>query len=425
MNNLRVAVIGGGAAGFFAAIACAEADPAAEVVIVEATDKPLAKVLISGGGRCNLTNNCYNPAELVRNYPRGGKELRGPYSRFAVADTIRWFEARGVKTKAEADGRMFPVTDDSATIANCLLSEARALGIKLWTSARVRSIRCEMSSEQVPSSQNAFSLNCGSGEDERFSRVIIASGGGKGGYELAHALGHTIVKPVPSLFTFEVRDPRLNGLLGLSFPLVGLELRCKNGKKFSQAGPLLITHWGLSGPAVIKLSAWAARDLYDESYKALLRINFQPGSKSEEVFEVLKNLKKTSAKKELGTVLPVELPRRYWLRLLDCHGVGNGLVWADVPDKTLRKLAMEICQAEFQLKGKGVFKEEFVTCGGVSLKDVDCRTMESKLCPGLYFAGEVLDIDGVTGGFNFQAAWTTGYIAGTNAAGASRCKVAL
>ncbi|MDD2942920.1 MAG: NAD(P)/FAD-dependent oxidoreductase [bacterium] len=414
MHRTRIAIIGGGAAGFFAAITCAESAPDCEVVILEAGEKPLAKVLVSGGGRCNLTNNCPDTSELVRNYPRGAKELRGAFSRFNVQDTIEWFEERGVKLKTEADGRMFPTTDDSATIAGCLTREAERAGVRLWTAARVRSIK----HETVPEPE--FILKLGNGQEERFSRVVVASGGGKTGFELAQMLGHTIIAPVPSLFTFAIVNKRLDGLSGLSFPKVDLQLGTLSGRKFSQTGPLLITHWGLSGPAVIKLSAWAARGLHVEGYQSKLRINFISGCRSDEVVDLLKKQKLSSPRKELRTVLPLglpfELPRRYWLRLLDVLELPDRLVWAEVPDKQLKKLAQEMTEAEFQLQGKGVFKEEFVTCGGVMLKEVDFRKMESKLCPGLYFAGEVLDIDGVTGGFNFQAAWTTGYIVGTSAA---------
>lgn len=407
----NIAVIGGGAAGYFAAIHAAEQNPESRVVIFEATKKPLAKVLVSGGGRCNVTHHCFEAGELVKHYPRGAKELRGAFSRFQPNDTIAWYSARGVELKVEADGRMFPTTDNSETIAHCLQDAAARSGVKLRVGLKVRGISKHETGE-------GFVIETDAVQPEHFAAVILATGGGRQGFELAASLGHTIVSPVPSLFTFEIKDPRLAELSGLSFSTAKLKLIVASAKEkrgeaiFEQAGPVLITHWGLSGPAVIKLSALAARELFEQSYQAKLKLNFLPQYNPESLLAQLLSMKEQFPKKELKTVVFDGVAKRYWLSLLEYLALGAGLTWADVSKKQLRSLAEELTNAEFAVRGKGVFKEEFVTCGGVSLKEVDFRTMQSRICLGLYFAGEVLDIDGITGGFNFQAAWTTGWIAG-------------
>tara|TARA_R110000868_G_scaffold385870_1_gene653926 strand:- start:117 stop:1319 length:1203 start_codon:yes stop_codon:yes gene_type:complete len=397
---LKVIVIGGGAAGFFGAIAAAENGH--EVTILEAAASVLAKVRVSGGGRCNLTHSCFEPRELVNSYPRGGKALRGPFSRFQPTDTINWFESRGVQTKTEPDGRMFPTTDDSATIVDCLQGAAKDAGVVVRLRANVSSIQ---------KTDSNFQITLQSGETLQADRILLATGGSRAGFELMSSLGHQIVPPVPSLFTFKVQDPRIQDLPGVAVEHVECQL-VTDSKTFQQSGPILVTHWGLSGPAVLKLSAWAARELHDANYNATLRINWLAGTSAEEIRAQLNSFKAVHPKKTVDVACPWPLPKRLWKSLVD-HSVGPQPVrWAELSKKGAQALVTELSAGEFQVAGKGVFKEEFVTCGGVNLKEVDFRTMESRICPGLYFAGEILDIDGITGGFNFQNAWTTAWIAG-------------
>lgn len=408
MVKTRVAVLGGGAAGYFSAITCAELNPDFSVVILEGAQRSLAKVRISGGGRCNVTHFCFDPIELVKSYPRGHKELRGPFCRFQPRDTIEWFGERGVELKAEKDGRMFPVTNDSKTITDCLEKAARDAGVDVRLGAMVKGIR---KNEDT----NTFVLSLRGGNEEIFDRVLLATGGTPAGHAFAQSLGHTLSSPVPSLFTFNIQDPRIAGLSGISFPEVSLVLKpLDNPLNFTQEGPLLITHWGLSGPAVLKLSAWAARELFNSHYKASLKINFFLHETKETLLAKLNSFKMQNPKKSLGSGPPVMLPKRFWSQLIHFLNLEEGLTWAQVNKEWLLQLSTELTEASFVVNGKGVFKEEFVTCGGVNLKEVNFQTMESRCCPGLYFAGEILDIDGITGGFNFQNAWTTGWIAGKN-----------
>ena len=413
---VNVVVVGGGAAGFFGAIASAEANPGARVLLLEAARQPLTKVRISGGGRCNVTHACFDPALLVQNYPRGGKALRGAFSRFQPQDTVNWFAARGVTLKTEADGRMFPVTDDSATIADCLLHAAQDARVDLRTGVAV---------QQVEVSEHGFSLQLRSGQEIHCDRLLLATGSNPNGYAIARHLGHTIHPPVPSLFTFNLRDARLEGLAGVAVPNVHLRLQVGDLPAFEQTGALLITHWGVSGPAVLKLSAWAARALHDHHYQATLRINWVPQSKPDALRQQLQAVRSQLARKTVTANCPVMIPRRLWEKLTTHVGIqagdadGNGDRWAELSNKTLNALLHELTQGQYTVQGKGVFKDEFVTCGGVDLKEVDFKTLQSRRCPGLYLAGEILDIDGITGGFNFQSAWTTGWLAG-QAIGAGR-----
>ncbi|MBC7514862.1 MAG: NAD(P)/FAD-dependent oxidoreductase [Alkalinema sp. FL-bin-369] len=412
---MKIGVIGGGAAGFFGAIAAADANPKAQVLLFEAGRETLAKVKISGGGRCNVTHGCFEPATLVQYYPRGGKVLRGVFSRFQPKDTIAWFELRGVKLKTEPDGRLFPTTDDSGTIVDCLMDEADRVRVKVKTSAGVKSVQ---------RSATGFSIEMRNGETIQCDRILLATGSSAQGYQMARELGHRVIPTVPSLFTFNVRDRRLEGLAGVSVPdamvklqpaldaNLGVNLGVNLGAKLEQSGPLLVTHWGLSGPAVLKLSAWGARALYELHYKTTLTVNWLPQSKPEGLRAELMKVKTQLAKKSVGPNCPVILPRRLWESLIAAAGIPSELRWSDVSKVMLTALLKELLQGEYAITGKGVFKDEFVTCGGVDLKEVDFKTMESRTCPGLYFAGEVLDIDGVTGGFNFQSAWSTGWIAG-------------
>jgi predicted Rossmann fold flavoprotein len=399
----QVVVIGGGAAGFFGAIACAEAHPETRVIILEAAHQPLTKVRISGGGRCNVTHACFDPALLVQNYPRGGKALRGAFSRFQAKDTVEWFAAHGVWLKTEADGRMFPVTDDSATVVDCLVQSARNAGVQIRTGIAVQS---------VTKLDDRFHLRLKSGEVLPADRLLLATGSNPAGYVIARSLGHTLEPPVPSLFTFQINDPRLGNLAGVSVSSAHLRLQVEDSPSLEQIGPVLITHWGLSGPAVLKLSAWGARLLHDHHYQASLRINWVPQINPESLRQQVLAVRAQLAKKSIVANCPIPIPRRLWERLTATVGIAPGDRWAELSNKALNQLLQELTQGQFLIQGKGAFKEEFVACGGVRLKEVDFKTMQSRQCPGLYLAGEILDIDGVTGGFNFQSAWTTGWLAG-------------
>ena len=403
-QELEVVVIGGGAAGFFAAIACADANPHAKVTILEAGSKTLSKVRISGGGRCNVTHHCFEPARLVQNYPRGGKALRGAFSRFQPLDTVKWFQAHGVKLKTEADGRMFPITNNSETIIDCLDTAAAKAGITIHTNSAVKTIKTN--------STKQFQIELKGGKVIKCDRVLVATGSNPLGYRWAKQLGHTIETPVPSLFTFRINDPRLKDLAGISVENARATLIYSGKKALEQTGALLITHWGLSAPAVLKLSAWGARILSENKYSLFLKINWLAHYNQEDLKEYLLKTKKEAAKKKIINYCPVEIPKRLWQSLVSYIGINSEKMWADINKKELNKLVSEVNQGQYQIQGKGVFKDEFVTCGGVILKEVNFKTMESKICPNLYFAGEVLDIDGITGGFNFQSAWTTGWLAG-------------
>jgi len=403
MTATKVVVVGGGAAGFFAAIACAEANPEAQVVLLEAAQQPLGKVRISGGGRCNVTHACFEPALLVQHYPRGGKALRGAFSRFQAKDTVAWFNQHGVTLKTEADGRMFPSTDDSATIIACLTQAAAQAGVKVWTQAALKTVARE---------PDEFQVELRSGQTLTCDRLLLATGSNPQGYAIAQQLGHAIASPVPSLFTFNIQDPRLDGLAGVSVSNAQLRLQVPDQPALEQTGPVLITHWGLSGPAVLKLSAWGARLLHQQKYQATLIVNWVPASNPETLRQQLQSVRSQLAQKSVVSNCPVMIPRRLWERLTETVGIKPGDRWAEISNKVLNTLLQELTRGQFKITGKGAFKEEFVTCGGVNLKEVDFKTMESRLCPNLFFAGEILDIDGVTGGFNFQSAWTTGWLAG-------------
>jgi predicted Rossmann fold flavoprotein len=402
---LQIVVIGGGAAGFFGAIACAKVNPAAEVTLIEASRQPLAKVLISGGGRCNVTHACFEPGELVQNYPRGAKALRGAFSRFQAKDTVAWFAAQGVYLKTEADGRMFPVTNTSETIVECLIKAAAKSGVKLRIGTPVSSV-------QQTLKDGGFDLLLKSGETIKCDRLLLATGSSLVGYKIARELGHKIEPPVPSLFTFNILDQKLRELAGVSVNSVQLRLSAGGKSQLEQTGPLLITHWGLSGPAVLKLSAWGARVLHESRYQTTLLVNWLPHLHQEEVREKILAVKDEWGKKAIALHRGVDLPHRLWQYIITRAGITTEDRWAEISNKTLNQLVQELTQGQYLISGKGVFKEEFVTCGGLNLKEVNFQTMESKLVPGLYFAGEILDIDGVTGGFNFQSAWTTAYLAG-------------
>ncbi|WP_254566176.1 NAD(P)/FAD-dependent oxidoreductase [Oscillatoria sp. HE19RPO] len=409
---VKVVVIGGGAAGFFGAINCAQNHAQTEVTLLEAGRQPLAKVKISGGGRCNVTHACFDPGILVTHYPRGGKALRGAFSRFQAQDTVNWFESRGVKLKTEEDGRMFPTTDDSETIIDCLMQQVRESGVRLRTGVSVVDVR-RLSPEEGEDG-GGFEIVLKSGETLSCDRLLLATGSNPLGYKIAQSLGHQIQPPVPSLFTFNITDPRLQDLAGVAVKMARVQLR---DAKLTQTGPVLITHWGLSGPAILKLSAWGARYLYNHKYRATLTIDWLPQYNPELLREQLQAVKSQLPRKAVATSCPFPIPRRLWERLLASRGIDTETRWAEISKKAINQVVEELIRGEYQIQGKGVFKEEFVTCGGVSLKEVNFKTMESRCCPGLYFAGEVLDIDGVTGGFNFQSAWTTSWLAAQSLGG--------
>jgi predicted Rossmann fold flavoprotein len=399
-----IVVVGGGAAGFFAAIAAAEAGPSSHVVIIERGRQALAKVKISGGGRCNVTNAMTDPAALVEYYPRGGAALRGPFTRFGSKEVRAWFEARGVRLKTEQDGRVFPVSDESQTIVDCLMTAARSAGVELLTGVVLETVRRR---------PGGFELADSAGNAWQADRLLLATGGNAHGHAWARGLGHSLAAPVPSLFTFNIKDPRLAGLAGLSVDPARVSLG-----PLSQTGPVLITHWGLSGPAVLKLSAWGARRLAEAGYQAELLVNWLPAMEEEALRDCLIAAKADHPRRVAAAQPPLPLPARLWERLALAAGLAPEQRWADLSRRELTALLDQVRRGRYAISGKGAFKEEFVTCGGVTLKEVNFKTMESRVCPGLYLAGEILDIDGLTGGFNFQSAWTTGWLAGRAMAGA-------
>lgn len=400
-SGQSIFIAGGGAAGFFAAIECAEQNPASKVVILERSNKVLSKVRVSGGGRCNVTHDCESVPLLVKQYPRGEKELRQVFARFRVADTVKWFAGRGVELKTEPDGRMFPATNTSETIVNCLQKAAEAAGVKVWMGAEIIG---------VSGKGNALLLSLKDGQEIPASRLLVATGGNahNSAYDWLRKLGHTIVPPVPSLFTFNVPSDTITKLMGVSVPDARVRIA---GTKLEQRGPLLITHWGLSGPAVLKTSAWGARVLNELNYDFECQVNWLPELKEDDLRYTMTEARERFPSRSLYNHCPFELPSRLWQHLLERSGVGEELRFAELPKKELNKLIGNLSCTVFRVKGKTTFKEEFVTCGGVDLKEIDLKTMQSKLVPGLFFAGEVLNVDGVTGGFNFQNAWSTAFVA--------------
>ncbi len=395
----KVVVIGGGAAGFFAAINIKKNAPGCEVVILEKNNKLLSKVRISGGGRCNVTHNCFNNSELIKNYPRGEKELRQVFARFSVKDTIEWFRKEGVLLKTENDGRMFPVTDSSQTIIDLFLELAKKLNIRVQLQTEVFAVSKTENNFQLKTSQGLLQCN----------KVICSSGGfpKAGAYDFIKNTGHSIVEPLPSLFTFNLPDEEIKKeLQGVAVPEARISIA---GSKLRYAGPVLITHWGLSGPAVLKLSAFAAELFFRSGYEAQIIVNWLNKDQEEisSMLEQVQQEKKNSLPR--NTPLP-GMPARLWEFLCTEAELIEGRSWAETGKKQVHKLMNLLYASNYKMKGKSTFKEEFVTCGGVNLKEVDFRTMESKMVPGLFFCGEVLNIDAITGGFNFQAAWSTAFV---------------
>ena len=399
---MKIAVIGGGAAGFMAAITAKETNPQASVTIFEKTDKVLVKVKVSGGGRCNVTNATFSISQLIKNYPRGGRELKKSFNHFFTTDTVNWFENRGVTLKTEADNRMFPSSNSSQTIVDLLLNTAENLAIRLSYKSKITALTA---------SENGINLSI-NGETLIFDKVIIASGGSpnESGLDWLKKLGYEIVIPVPSLFTFNMPKNPITELMGLSVPNAITSIK---GSKLRQTGPLLITHWGMSGPAILKLSAWGAQDLAKQNYNFSVQVNWL-GMNEEELRSQFSNM--TSTRKQIYKHNPLEIPKRLWHFMLNKLEIAEDQIWNELAKKNKNRLMNMLLNDEFEVKGKTTFKEEFVSCGGIDLSEINMQTMESKRHQGIYFAGELLNIDGVTGGFNFQSAWTTGYLAGKNSA---------
>jgi predicted Rossmann fold flavoprotein len=401
----HIVVAGGGAAGFFGAIAAAEADPRASVTILEKSPRVLSKVRISGGGRCNVTHACFEPRELSLRYPRGGRALIGPFTRFGPRETIEWFRLRAVNLKTESDGRMFPVTDSSQTIIDCLMDSAKNAGIHILTQTSLNSISKK--------SDAGFQLHLSNGETLECDRLLWAAGGCRAENHPLVPLGHTLVPPVPSLFTFHIDSPWLRELPGVSVEDVQVTIPKTSLK---QRGPILITHAGVSGPAILRLSAWGARELHDLDYRFPLRIAWLPDAKPEDLVEEIQRRRETQGGQTVLRARWNPLPARLWEQLVLQAGIAPETKWARLAKPEAQKLAALLTGTELPVTGKSMNKEEFVTCGGIPLPEVAVPTMQSRLVPGLFLAGEALDIDGITGGFNFQAAWTTGWTAGQNLA---------
>ncbi|MFM2293670.1 MAG: hypothetical protein RLZZ350_83 [Verrucomicrobiota bacterium] len=399
MANQRVIIVGGGAAGFFAAIAAAEAG--ACVTLLEKTARFLDKVRISGGGRCNVTHACFEPREFATRYPRGERALLAPFQKFSARNTVEWFAARGVTLKTEADGRMFPTTDSSQTIVDCLLGAAEKAGVAVRLNSGVAS---------ATHGERSFELALASGEKLSCDRLLLATGGCRAAAaaQFATSLGHTLVAPVPSLFTFHIESAWLRSLAGVA---VDAEVSAPTAK-LRERGSLLVTHWGVSGPAVLRLSAWGARVLHELDYKFPLLVNWLPQFSLDEVARQIYLRREANGAKLIVNVPIAPLPARLWEQLVLAAGIAADTRWSKLTRAQTHTLTLQLTRSEFSVAGKSLNKDEFVTCGGVKLAEVDFKTMQSRVCPGLFFAGELLDLDGVTGGFNFQAAWTTGWLAG-------------
>ena len=416
-----VLIVGGGASGFYAAINIAEANTNLKIAILERGKEVLQKVKISGGGRCNVTNSETEPKEWIKNYPRGEKELLGPIYTHNNQDTIQFFESRGVQLKTEEDGRVFPVSDSSQTIIDCLLNETARLGIKVLRQSSVTQIE-PLSNDDHGSFWKITAIN----NQYQCKKVLLTTGSNPKIWKLIEGLGHKIVPPVPSLFTFNIRDERISGIQGVSTharvdvltkptitPEITLKSKSKKAEKplLSAEGPLLVTHWGLSGPVILKLSAWGAIVLNDLKYKFSIRINWLPEYNQGSVLSLLMEIKEIEARKTVLRTKAVEIPKRLWSNLVKASGITQDEKWADVTKEKLQNLANQLTNGRFMVEGKSTFKEEFVTAGGIDLREINFKTFESKIHKNLFFAGEVINVDAITGGFNFQNAWTGGYIA--------------
>ena len=393
----KVIIIGAGAAGYFTAINAKEKNPDLDITILEKGKDVLQKVKISGGGRCNVTNACFDPKELVKFYPRGEKELLGPFHQFMTGDTFQWFDDRGVPLKIEADDRVFPEANTSQAIIDCFQNAVDNLGIKVLTNHGVNSVCKNNNKWLVKTKEKAFEVD----------KVVIAAGSSKKVWELCETLNHTVINPVPSLFTFNIKDKRLTDLLGVSVPNATVNII---GTKLEASGPLLITHWGISGPAVLKLSAFGARILADKNYQYNVEVNWL-SRPTDKILNVLLNLKKKEPRKTVALRSPfTEISKRLWERFVLFSGIQSTQNWADLNNRQLEELSNQLTKGNYNANGRTTFKEEFVTAGGVDLKEINFKRFESKHHKNLFLVGEVINIDAVTGGFNFQNAWTGGYI---------------
>lgn len=401
MPGKKLIVIGGGAAGFFCAVNAARLNPSLEVTIVEKSSKLLSKVKVSGGGRCNVTHACFEISEMVKKYPRGGNFVKKTFHQFFTTDTIEWFRDRGVELKAETDGRMFPVTDSSQTIIDCLFKEVNKLGVEILMNKEIKNIS---------RSGDLWTLQPANGQSLQADYVCVACGGYPKAsmFEWLKDLGHTFSEPVPSLFTFNIPGHPITKLMGVSVPHARVKIA---GSKLEQEGPLLITHWGLSGPAILKLSAWGARELAAVNWHFSIQVNWLPGQNENNLREKIQQFRFDIASQKISGRNPFGLPNRLWEFILEQCEIKPEMRWADLPSRLQGQLTRWLVAADFHVKGKTTFKEEFVTAGGITLSEIDANTMMSKKAEGLFFAGEILDVDGVTGGFNFQHAWTSGFIA--------------
>jgi predicted Rossmann fold flavoprotein len=404
---IEIAIVGGGAAGFFAAISSAQANPSCKVSLFERSSQFLSKVRISGGGRCNVTHALFDPRLFTTRYPRGERELISPFHRFSAEDTVAWFEARGVRLKREEDGRMFPTTDSSETIIDCLVNEAKNAGVRLFTRKSIENARAR--------SEGGFELKFSDGELTTCDRLLLATGGCRsigGVVGLVRSLGHTVEPPVPSLFSLHVPTPWLRSLPGISVGDVEVSV-----ETLRERGPLLITHNGISGPAVLRLSAWGARILHEKSYRFTLRVNWVPDLNEADIRNEFRSRREKEPARRINNSAIGAIPARLWENLVSNAGIPPKTIWTTFTRSGINELIRQLRATELEVDGKSLNKEEFVTCGGVRLREINFKTMESRITPNLYFAGELLDIDGITGGFNFQAAWTTGWIAGHAMAG--------
>jgi len=399
-QNFDIIIVGGGAGGFFTAINIAEKNPKLKIAILERGKEVLTKVRISGGGRCNVTHACFEPNELVKFYPRGEKELRGPFHQFCSGDTIEWFEKHGVELKIEEDGRMFPVSNSSQTIIDCFTTATKKLKIQVLTGQSVQSIY-----KSETSDGNFWKIET---QNEQYicEKLVLATGSNPKMWEMIQEFGHSIVSPVPSLFTFNIKDPRIKELPGVS---AQVSVKVKD-TKLTSIGPLLVTHWGMSGPAILKLSAWGARILFEKNYQFTIFVNWLNDVDTEDAEKILKELKQEHSKKTVSKKSPFEFPNRLWESLVLASGISEETKWADLSKNQLQNLSNQLTNGQFQVNGKSTFKEEFVTAGGIDLKEINFKTMESKMHQNLFFAGEIVNIDAITGGFNFQNAWTSGFI---------------
>ena len=399
IKEVDVIIVGGGAAGFFTAINLVENNPVLKVIILERSSEVLTKVRISGGGRCNVTHAQFSPKDLSQNYPRGEKELLGPFHTFMTGDTIEWFEKKGVPLKIEEDGRMFPESNTSKTIIDCFIDEAERLHIEVLKQHPVKSIQKKENDWMVATEQNNY----------KAKKIVIATGSNVKIWKLLNKLGHTTLPPIPSLFTFNIKDSRIKDLPGIATN-ASVSILYKNHKtNLESEGPLLITHWGLSGPAILKLSAWGAIDLYHLNYHFKIKVNWIPSETMDTILEKLKNLKALNTKQSVLKYAQLEVPKRLWQSLAVSSGIEEAQKWAETTNKQLQELALQLTNSVLQVDGKSTFKEEFVTAGGIDLKEINFKRYESKIHKDLFFAGEVLNIDAITGGFNFQNAWTGGY----------------